>query len=185
MNATLDTIFSRRTIRSYKREQLKDQDIEIILKAAIAAPSGNNLQGWHFTVVQNKELIADFEAACTKGIMMHGTEKAKARVMDADYKNFYATPTLIVISTDKQAPKPLDVSAAAQNILLAAWSLGIGSCYLASPRYAFMTEQGDSLHKRLGIPAGYEHCVTVGLGYIEGSVPAMPARRSDVVNWVR
>ena len=185
VNPTLETIFSRRTVRRYKSEQLKSQDIETILKAAIAAPSSNNLQGWYFTVVQNKELIDEFEYATRKGIMMHGTDKAKARVADESYRTFYGCPTLIVISSDSTNPKLLDVSAAAENILLAAWSLGIASCYLASPLYAFMTEQGDSLTRQLKIPEGYKHCATIGLGYMDGELPVMPPRKTDVISWIK
>ncbi len=185
LNPTLETIFSRRSIRSFKNKQITDEEINTILKAAVSAPSANNMQGWYFSVIQNKELIEELEFATRKGIMMFGSDKAKAMVAEPESKLLYNAPTLIVISTDEHEPKLLDVSAAAQNILLASWSMGIASCYLGATKYAFMTEQGDYLSKSSKIPEGYNHCVTIALGYMEGSLPSMPVRKKDVVAFVR
>ena len=57
MNEVLNNILTRRSIRKFKPVQIKDEELDLILKAAIYAPSGMNKQSWKFTVLQNKEKI--------------------------------------------------------------------------------------------------------------------------------
>jgi len=57
MNETIQTILSRRSVRSYSSEQIKDEELDLILKAGLYAPSAHNQQSWHFTVIQDKEVI--------------------------------------------------------------------------------------------------------------------------------
>jgi nitroreductase len=63
MNRTLEILKERRTTRKFKSEQLKDEEIEAIIEAGLYAPSAHNQQSWHFTVIQNKELIKDLNTA--------------------------------------------------------------------------------------------------------------------------
>ena len=119
MNEVLNNILTRRSIRAFKKEQIKDDELEMILKAGIYAPSGMNKQSWQFTVVQNKEKI-----------------EALAKVVreelgrDEGY-NFYAPPTLIMLSNERDNNNGLaDCSCALENIFLMANSLGIGSCWI-------------------------------------------------------
>ena len=56
MNQTIDTIKNRRSVRNYRSEQIKDEELEIILETAIYAPTGHNDQPWHFTIVQNQDI---------------------------------------------------------------------------------------------------------------------------------
>jgi len=113
----LEAIFSRRSIRKYSAKRIPDSDIDLILKAAMSAPSAGNSQPWHFVVVdstEKKKEIADF----------HHHGKMIARCSHA-----------IVVCADRTLEKyegryMLDCSASTQNILLAATALGIGSVWV-------------------------------------------------------
>lgn len=118
-NEVLQNILTRRSTRMFKEEQIKDEELDLILKAAEYAPSGMNKQSWQFTVLQGKEKIE----ALAKAVR----EELKR---DEGY-NFYAPPTLIMVSNDKDNTNGLaDCSCALENIFLMANSLQIGSCWI-------------------------------------------------------
>jgi len=119
MNEVLDNILTRRSVRSFKSEQIKDDELTLILKAGTHAPSGMNKQSWQFTVIQNKSKIE----ALAKVIR-------EALGRDEGY-NFYAPPTLILLSNEKDNPNGVaDCACALENIFLMANSLNIGSCWI-------------------------------------------------------
>lgn len=119
MNEVLQNILTRRSVREFKTEQIKDEELKLILEAGIYAPSGMNKQSWQFTVVQNKEKIE---------LLAKVVRESLGR--DAGY-NFYAPPTLIMLSNEKDNTNGLaDCACALENIFLMANSLGIGSCWI-------------------------------------------------------
>lgn len=119
MNEVLQNILTRRSVRKFKEEQVKDEELELILKAGAYAPSGMNKQSWQFTVVNSKEKIELLEKV---------VREALGR--DEGY-NFYKPATLIMLSNDKDNTNGLaDCACALENIFLMANSLGIGSCWI-------------------------------------------------------
>ena len=87
MNEVLNNILTRRSIRKFKPEQIKDEELDLILKAAIYASSGMNKQSWKFTVLQNKEKIEVL------------AKVVREKLGRNEGYNFYAPPTLILLST--------------------------------------------------------------------------------------
>ena len=119
MNEVLETILTRRSIRSFKEEQIKDEDLEMIIKAGTYAPSGMNRQSWKFTAIQNKEKIQELAKVIRETLGR-----------DESY-NMYNPVTIILLSNDKDNTNGLaDCSCALENIFLMANSLGIGSCWI-------------------------------------------------------
>jgi nitroreductase len=163
----------RRGVKSYTNQQISDHDLEMILAAGIAAPSGRNLQGRHFTVVQNKELLKEIN----DGVHI---------IMGAapDYVPLYGAPTLIVTSGPADIPHAdMDCAAAVENMLIAATSLGLGSRFIVSPtRYI---ENNPEIKKRLEIPKGYRSVACMIVGY--DADPSLPPveRNKNVVNYVK
>lgn len=185
MNETLSVIKRRRSVRKYKPEQITGQELEAILEAAIWAPSAMNQQKWHFTVIQNKELLKEITEVARE-MMKAGPEFMAKRAADPNFSPFFHAPTVIVITGDSQARFiQLDCALAAENIALAAESLNIGSCIMTSPELIFSTEKGQALLKKLGVPDGYKHVCTVTLGYIDGKRPEPKPRNKEVVNYLR
>lgn len=183
MNVVLENIKSRRSVRKYLPEQIKDEELEILLESAIYAPTGHNDQPWHFTVIQNKELIDEMSAEC-KRIMSDLPIEWIANMGKAEHLHiFYNAPTIIVVSGKEDATSPLpDCCAAIQNMLLAAESIDIGSCWIGLARFFFENEENI---KRLGIPEGYKPHYAVTLGYNGSSNNKAPERKRDVVNYIK
>lgn len=127
-----DVIFKRRSIRKYTQEPVSPEDIEYILRAAMAAPSARNLQPWHFIVIEDRELLN------------------KIPDIQPYTKMLYEAPLAIVVCGDKKVSENYwvqDCSAATQNILLAATSRGLGSVwcgiYPRETRYQALMELLD------------------------------------------
>lgn len=119
MNHVLENIITRNSVRSFTDKKISRENLDLILKAAIYAPSGMNKQTWQFTVIQNKDKIQELAKAVQKSLNR-----------DSGY-NFYDPDTIILLSNDKENTNGLaDCSCAMQNIFLMANELGIGSCWI-------------------------------------------------------
>jgi nitroreductase len=183
LNKVLENIKSRRSIRKYLPEQIKDEELEILLESAIYAPTGHNDQPWYFTVIQNKELIDEMNVEC-KRIMSDLPIEWIAKMGKAEHLHiFYNAPTVVVVSGKEDATTPLpDCCAAIQNMLLAAESIDIGSCWIGLARFFFENEENI---KCLGVPEGYKPYYAVTLGYKGSSNNIAPERNKNVVNYIK
>lgn len=175
MNEVLKTILSRRSIRRYEERQLKEQDLQEILKAGSFAPSAMNQQSWHFTVIQNRAVIDSIAAAA-----------GKALDRGEPFAPFYNAPTLIVAFGQEGAISPVsDASLALENMFLAAASLGAGSCWINCVIDFFeKTQEGKAMRKTLGIPDGYR-CVGSGIFGYPAEQPAAKPRREGTIHYIR
>jgi nitroreductase len=114
---TLKAILTRRSIRKYSEKNIPEEYYEIILKAAMHAPSARNRQPWHFIVISNREILNKLARVNTSWKMLE--EAANAIVVCGD-RELEDTESFII----------QDCSAATQNILLAAHELGLGTVWL-------------------------------------------------------
>ena len=198
MNEVIETIQSRRSIRKYLNEQIKDEELDIILKSAIYAPTGGNDQPWHFTVIQNREFI-DYMNTEAKKLILQNKELADHIAAEAkklpesdritkigrstNFNIFYNAPTVIVVSGKKDTVSPFaDCCAAIQNMLIAAESLNIGSCWIGLARFFFESEKNV---EKLNLPEGYDPYYAVCLGYRGSSNNKAPERNENVVNYIK
>ncbi|CAM0496379.1 nitroreductase family protein [Thermoanaerobacter kivui] len=184
MNEVISAIKTRRSIRKFKPEQIKDEELNLILEAAIYAPSGHNEQPWHFTVIQNKELIDHFSRVTKEAMAKSDIDWISSMGRSEKLHLFYNAPTLVVVSGRKDAYSPLaDCCAAIQNMLLAAHSIGLGSCWLGLTSFLFEMEEEVA---KLNLPEGYKPYFTVALGYPDLKKELKtPERKKDVVNYIR
>ena len=187
MNPTIKSILSRRSKRAYKKDQVSDADLDTILQAGLHAATARNLQPWHFTVIQNQQVIRKIDEAAKKTIRQSNDTSYLSRVDDPGFTLFFHAPTVIIVSGDTKAPYAMtDCANATQNICVAAHSLGLGSCYIASFIRAFQdTDTAISLKKELGIPDTHTPRFAVSLGYTDGDMPEIKIRRQDVINHIR
>lgn len=182
MNETIRTLLSRRSIRAYKTEQIKDEDLNTILKAGSFAPSAMNQQSWHFTVVQNKEVFDKINKACKKAFENSNNPNFRASAKDSDFSICYNAPTYIIVSgKDGNIAPQVDCGLALENMFLAAASLGIGSCWIHAVNFLFATEEGKALKKELGIPEGYTPCCSGAFGYSAQEAREAAPRRKNFV----
>ena len=182
MNSVIENIKKRRSIREYLPTPLKDSELKAILEAGAYAPSAHNDQSWHFTVIRNKELIDRISVKSKEVMAADKSDWVNAMGKNEKFHLLYNAPAVIIVSMRKDAMSPLvDCSAAIENMLLAAESLDIGSCWIGLARYYFTLK--DEM-PRLEIPAGYEPCYAVTLGYkAQPPFPALP-RKEGAVNYI-
>lgn len=186
MNETLKSIFDRRSIRQYKQEQIREEELQTILEAGKFAPSAMNQQSWHFTVVQNKAMLEKINALCKIAFLKSGNKRFEERAQAENFSPFHNAPTFIIVSGDGNAIAPQnDGSLALGNMFLAAYSLGIGSCWIHAMNYLFSTEEGKTLKKELGIPEGYVSVGAGAFGYPAAQPPAPAPRKEGTVNIIQ
>lgn len=173
MNQVIDTILRRRSWRSYEEKQITQEQLDQVLECGLWAPSAKNEQSWHFTVLQNKELIAQLTAGCQQ-------------MMGSETDPFYGAPTLILVTGKEDCIAPMkDGSLAMQNMFLAAESLGLGTCWINCIGRYLTTPQGQEFGARVGVPQGYAGVGCVVLGYPKGQAPLPKERLAGTVNIVK
>lgn len=118
MNTVIENILTRRSVRVFTEKEISKEDIDILVKCALYAPSARNLQTWKFTVLTKKEDIRELASVMGKALGREGYD-------------MYCPSALIIPSNRKDSPFGRDDNACAlQNIFLAAHSLGIGSVWI-------------------------------------------------------
>lgn len=187
-NEVTDCIRSRRSTRSFLEQQIKDEELEILLEAAIWAPSGGNNQSWLFTAVQNKEALLKINELLKEGFQHWIPDDdypaklgAKAAAQKKDCHFFYHAPTLIIASNRPNYENAMaDCSLALENLFLAAHSLGLGSCYINQLHW-LRNDSGlrDYLFE-LGIPKEHTICSSAAVGYIARESSAPPRKDGTI-----
>lgn len=183
-NEMLNIIRSRRSIRRYTSLSVKEEDIRAIMDAAIYAPSANNSQAWHFSVVCGKGMLAKVRAVMTQNMLASGVTRMVERASVPGFVPFYSAPVLIILSADPAYKYAhIDCGIAVQTIALAAESLGLGSCIMASSELLFAADSDGSLARELSIPEGYRHVVSICLGY-KNEAPEAKERNAGLVDYL-
>lgn len=186
VNETLRNIKQRRSIRSFKDEQIKEEELQAILETGMYAPNAGG-QAWHFTVIQNKELLDRLNLAAKESAKQMAIEGIRELGNNENFNCLYNAPTLVIVSGDEKAPVPLDAdcAAAAENMLLAAESIGIGSCWIFFVMMAFNSSQGSEFLKILKIPECYKPYYAVVLGYKKNAAINVPDRKPNLITYIR
>ena len=167
-NAVIENIMARRSIRKYKAEPVDRETMMKILECGINAPSGQNKQSWEVRVVDNPELMNQMKEAMAAGHPGMDPEMAKGC--------FRGAPTMIFIARDLSYDfSAYDCGLLAQNIMLSACSLGVGTVCLGSPvRFLTDNEICKPYVEKLGFSEGYELCLCIGVGYADEAPEAKP-----------
>lgn len=170
MNETLKTLLERRSCRSYSDRQVDPAALDEILKAGTYAPTGMGRQAPKIVVVQDKETITQLE-------------QMNAKIMgNPDAHPFYGAPTVLIVLTDPEIFTHLeDGSLVMGNLMNAAWSVGVDSCWIHRARQEFDSPEGKALLKKWGIDERYigvGHCI---LGYRTGEYRERLPRKEDFI----
>lgn len=167
-NNVLTLVQTRRSIRNFKPDMVPREVIDQIITAGTYAATGMNKQSPIIIAVTNKEVRARLS-------------KLNAEIMGTENDPFYGAPVVLIVLADKKLVNHVyDGSLVIGNLMLAAHSLGIGSCWIHRAKEEFERPEGLEILKSLGIEGEYEgigHCV---LGYVNGEYPEAPARKE---NW--
>ena len=188
MNETIRTILERRSIRAYQPRQIGENELQEILLAGHYAPTAMGQQPWHFTVLQNPELLEKLQLQC-KSVFLHSDNTdLRAAASREGYHVFYHAPTLLIVSGDSEAITPLhDCVLAMENMLLAATSLGISSCWVHSVVMLCGNAEGSAAFRSLGlgVPEGYVPYAAAVFGYSAVPLPEAAPRKPGKVSFVR
>ena len=183
MNEVIQTILGRRSVRAFKDKQLKKEDLDAILECARYAPSAMNAQNWHFTAIRDSASIEKVNGWIVTEIKESRNPNLEGILERSNGKVFRNAPCLVVVSSEKADRfGVINASAATQNMLLAAHSLGIGSCWIGTVGILGTSKRADYYATELGIPKGYAPFFGVTLGYGASEGLEAPPRREGVVN---
>ena len=163
MNDVMKAIFERYSCRNFSPNPLDKEQVDMLVRAALAAPSAVNRQPWHIIAITNKALIEEMDSYILEGIKRDNKDWYQ-RMVERGGKIFYDAPCLIVIARDSSDYAYLDAGIVSQNIALAAHSMGLGSVICGMARTAFAGEKGEAYKKRISIPGGYEFGMSVCVG---------------------
>lgn len=167
-NQVIETIMARRSIRQYKAEPVARETMEEIVRCGVNAPNGQNKQSWEVRIVDNPALLEQMKEAMAKGHPEMDPEMVKGCFRGAPVMAFIARD----LSYDFSA---YDCGLMAENMVLSAWSLGVGSICLGSPvRFLTDNEACKPYLEKLGFSEGYELCLCVGFGYADQKPEAKP-----------
>ena len=172
MNQIIEAMEHRRSVRKYKPDMPSREVIERICRAGSYAPTGMNLQ-------------SPIILAVTDRAMRDKLSAMNAGVMGRDADPFYGAPVVLVVLADRSRGTYLyDGSLVMGNLLLAAHSEGLASCWIHRAKEEFDSPEGKAILKELGIEGDYEgigHCI---LGYADGEIPAAAPRKDDYIYFV-
>ena len=179
----IENILSRRSIRSYKPEQLKQEQLDVIMKCAINAPSAMNKQSWEVRVVQNQELLKSMNQGFVESSIKKNPDQDFSSFQDPKFSIYHNAPTVIFVARDKTNPmSEIDCGLLVQNILLSAQGMDIGTCVLGGlPRYLL---EDEALLVQLELPETHELSIAIAIGYKNERPDAKP-RDPGKVSYIR
>lgn len=174
MNESMKTLLTRRSIRKYKTEQIKDEELQQILEAGTYAPSAMGKQGANMVVIQDKALIAKLSAM-------------NKSFWSQDKDPFYGAPTVVIVFADTAISPHAwsDACLVMGNLMNAAAAIGVGSCWINRAKEVFASPEGKELLKEWGLPdtlVGVGNCI---LGYADCPNPQPAPRKQDYIKYIK
>ena len=186
MNAVIQNMIERRSIRRFTEEQIPEETLNEILTAGLWAPCAGGRQAVKIVVMQSNTSNASlgrinrnlFGAA--RSAPKPGQEQISIAEDSSIPNAFYDAPTVLALFTPNNYPNSIqDCVVTAENIMLAAWSLGIGSVYIARGEKTFESEEGQALMKKWGLGEEYQCHSLIPLGFPKGNLGKGAPRKVD------
>ncbi|MBE6608928.1 MAG: diguanylate cyclase [Ruminococcaceae bacterium] len=165
----IKSLKERRSVRSYKSEQITDEMLDIILEVGTFAPTGRNLQSPLMVAVRDKETIKKLS-------------EMNAAVMGSDRDPFYGAPCVVVVFADPSVYTYIeDGSLVMGNLLNAAYACGLGGCWIHRAKEVFETQAGKKLMREWGVDEKYVGIGNCILGYADGDLPIARPRKDGYI----
>jgi len=182
----IDAIYGRRAVREYTSEPIDAAVVEQLINAAIQAPSAVNRQPWLFTVVTDQALLGQISENSKAYLLSEppkgGGDRYRDLLSDPDFQIFYHAPVLIVISAKELSSWAVeDCSLAGQNVMLAAYATGLGTCWIGFAKDWLNTPEGKAV---LGLAPACVPVAPIIVGRPKRPPPPVP-RKEPEVHWIR
>lgn len=173
----VETIMTRRSVRQYQPAAVGRDTMETILKCGINAPNGMNRQSWEIRAVDSPEFI--------NGITELYVKANPKAAQDPSFRNMFRNaPTVVFIAHDPSYDmSAIDCGLLGENMILSAWSMGIGSCCLGGPVRFMKSPEAAEYLKKLNFSDGYELLYCIGFGY-PAETPAAKDRDASKIQFV-
>lgn len=169
MNEVLECLTERRSVRSYSNKMVEDEKIAQIVEAGKYAPCGMGMQPTMMVVVKDAQMVKMLS-------------EMNAKVMGAQNDPFYGAPVVVIVFADTgRATYVEDGSLVMGNLLNAAHSVGVDSCWIHRAKEMFASEEGIALKEKWGVPAEYEGIGNCILGYGDTEYPQAKPRKENFV----
>ncbi len=170
MNEVTKILCERRSIRKFKGDQIPMETLEEILKCGTYAPNGKSKQSARIVVVRDRDTIEEIAKINGSFVNKPGLNP------------FYEAPTLLIVFADKNVSTYVqDGSAVIMNMLNAAFSLGVDSCWIHRSKETFETDFGKELMQKWGLDENYEGIGNIVLGYRDCPLPPAAPRKENYI----
>jgi len=189
MSEVLKNIYSRASVRRYTADKVPETDVREIIKAGFHAANGMNRQALEFVVLENGDLIKKYNR---KAITLyadklkaagHSNPKIESMVENPDADIFYGAPMLIFVFANPSAVTPVeDGSLAVGNMMLAAHSMGYGTCFIG---FAEGLGNDKEFRNELKVPDGHSYLACMTLGKPDGYVETHSRSEVKMLSWVK
>lgn len=177
-----EAILARRSVRAYVQKSLPRTTIETLLEAAVHAPTAMHQEPWAFVVVQNRRLLKQLSNVVLAGVLDDSHRPVMQSSDKADLDVFHGAGTLIVICAKPSGPfVAADCWLAAENLMLVACEMGLGSCVIGSSVVALNGSKVKA--ELLDIPSEYSVIAPIVVGVPSGETPAVSRKRPFVLAW--
>jgi nitroreductase len=180
--SVMDAIYKRRAVRAYTSQKVDETALKTLLDAAVHAPTAVHEEPWSFAVIQDKKLLHRLSENAKATLVTEAPKLHIAgmeRFSSPDFSVFYDAGTLIVIYGKPVGPFVVaDCWLAAENLMLAACSMGLGSCVIGLAVAALNTPEWK---KELNIPAGLVAYAPIIVGVPKGETPVVPRKGPEIV----
>lgn len=194
MENVIDIILKRRSVRKFLEKQISANDLDRIVEAGRYAPSGGNNQFTTFLVIQNEKILTELaelveQQFCRMEVEDGMYQSLKNSILlskKGGYVFHYHAPTLVILANRRGYDNAMaDCAAAMENMMLAATSLGIGSCWINQLKWLSDNSEVQNYLKSLGIGEGEQVMGSVALGYGEWKNLNAPKRTGNPVVYIR
>ena len=179
-----EAILGRRSIREYTAQKVNAKKIRSLIEAAVMAPTAMGNEPWAFVIIQDVAMLQDLSDVAKPLFIEQLKHEAHAfeAFNDSAFNIFYDASTLIIICANKDNPTAdADCWLAAENLMLAAFAMGLGTCVIGAVLLAMHDEEQKI---KLGIPADYEAIVPIIVGFPRSVAVSSKRKRPLILNWV-
>ncbi|MCL2566195.1 MAG: nitroreductase family protein [Defluviitaleaceae bacterium] len=173
----VEVLKNRRSIRKYKTEQIKPEELDLVLELGTYAPTSRGLQCPKIVAVQDAPTIAQLSKMNAKIL----AEITGRELSDIDDPYFGAPTIVLVFAPGAERTRVEDGSAVMTQLCLGAYAVGLGSCWVNRERQMFELEEGKELMKKWGLDEDYIGIGGLSLGYADCEHPEPKARKDDYI----
>lgn len=189
MNAVIENILHRRSVRFYDSRPVDAEHLKTLLDCALYAPTGHNSQNTRFLVIRNAETLNELNLLIKKELSsrepVEGSvmKSAILRARTPEYHFIHHAPLLISAAAPRSGENSMaECAAAVENILLAAASLGLGACWSNQPHWLSAVPEIRAVFKKIGLKDDEEIFASAAVGWPAGKTPQAAPRRSGRIS---